>query len=107
MALPVIVIRWSTDEPEAQTRVASERVRGLQKPRQRAGPRSPRTRASERVRGLQKPRQRQTSSVNSDSVPKRPPRIVRELPIPHDLRDDGPTCALAVGEPGTPGRGEL
>jgi len=30
MALPVIAIRRSTDEHEAQTRVASERVRVLQ-----------------------------------------------------------------------------
>jgi site-specific DNA-methyltransferase (adenine-specific) len=48
--------------------------------------------------------QRQTSSVNFSGVPKRPPRAVRELPIPHDLRADGPTCALITSEPV---RGEL
>jgi site-specific DNA-methyltransferase (adenine-specific) len=37
-------------------------------------------------------------------VPKRPPRVVRELAVPHDLRGDGPTCALALTEPH---RGEL
>lgn len=45
-------------------------------------------------------------------MPKRPPRVVRELPVPHDLHDAGPTCALATtpGEPGAqgaPARGEL
>jgi len=49
-------------------------------------------------------------------VPKRPPRVVRELLVPHDLRGEGPTCALTIGAPsgaaapGTPGtlaRGEL
>jgi len=40
-------------------------------------------------------------------VPKRPPRVVRELPIPHDLRGPGPTRALATGEAGAPVRGEL
>lgn len=51
-------------------------------------------------------------------MPKRPPRVVRELAVPHDLREAGPTCALAIvtgeagdgaepGEPGGRGRGEL
>jgi site-specific DNA-methyltransferase (adenine-specific) len=35
-------------------------------------------------------------------VPKRPPRVVQELPVPHDLRAEGPTCALTVAP-----RGEL
>jgi site-specific DNA-methyltransferase (adenine-specific) len=30
-------------------------------------------------------------------VPKRPPRVTRELPVPRDLRGSGPTCALAEG----------
>jgi site-specific DNA-methyltransferase (adenine-specific) len=29
-------------------------------------------------------------------MPKRPPRVVRELPVPNDLRDPGPTLALAT-----------
>ena len=37
-------------------------------------------------------------------MPKRPPRVVRELAVPHDLRGDGPTCALAITQPH---RGEL
>ena len=41
-----------------------------------------------------------------DRVPKRPPRLVRELPIPHDLRGDGPTLALAAAA-GSAARGEL
>ena len=50
-------------------------------------------------------------------MPKRPPRVVRELSVPHDLRGDGPTCALAIPASGAPaapggaaeppGRGEL
>jgi site-specific DNA-methyltransferase (adenine-specific) len=36
-------------------------------------------------------------------MPKRPPRIVRELSIPHDLRDPGPTLALATLGPGLAG----
>ncbi|HET7505585.1 MAG TPA: site-specific DNA-methyltransferase [Kofleriaceae bacterium] len=43
-------------------------------------------------------------------MPKRPPRVVRELLIPSDLRRDGPTLALAVPdpeEPGSGGQGEL
>jgi site-specific DNA-methyltransferase (adenine-specific) len=47
-------------------------------------------------------------------MPKRPPRVARELPIPDDLSAPGPTCALDlaagsapdVGERG-PGRAEL
>src|SRR6185436_17524418 len=38
-------------------------------------------------------------------MPKRPPRVVRELPVPHDLRGPGPTLALATAD-GVP-RGEL
>ena len=34
-------------------------------------------------------------------MPKRPPRVTRELPVPADLRGTGPTCALADA------RGEL
>jgi site-specific DNA-methyltransferase (adenine-specific) len=45
-------------------------------------------------------------------MPKRPPRVARELPIPDDLSAPGPTCALdlaAGGAPdgGPPGRAEL
>jgi site-specific DNA-methyltransferase (adenine-specific) len=45
-------------------------------------------------------------------MPKRPPRVARELPIPDDLSAPGPTCALdlAAGEApdgGPPGRAEL
>jgi site-specific DNA-methyltransferase (adenine-specific) len=42
-------------------------------------------------------------------VPKRPPRVVRELAVPHDLRGDGPTVALVVGarEGEAAARGEL
>ncbi|HEU4734747.1 MAG TPA: site-specific DNA-methyltransferase [Kofleriaceae bacterium] len=43
-------------------------------------------------------------------MPKRPPRVVRELSIPSDLRGDGPTLALAVPDPaeaGSAGQGEL
>lgn len=42
-------------------------------------------------------------------MPKRPPRVVRELSVPHDLRGPGPTLALATTAgtgPGAP-RGEL
>jgi len=38
-------------------------------------------------------------------VPKRPPRVVRELSVPQDLRGQGPTCALTVQGAGV--RGEL
>ena len=34
-------------------------------------------------------------------MPKRPPRVVRELPVPHDLRGAGPTLALALRSNGT------
>lgn len=37
-------------------------------------------------------------------MPKRPPRVVHELAVPHDLRGAGPTRALAITEPH---RGEL
>jgi site-specific DNA-methyltransferase (adenine-specific) len=49
-------------------------------------------------------------------MPKRPPRVARELPVPDDLSVPGPTCALdlaAAGAPDAaegderPGRGEL
>ena len=36
------------------------------------------------------------ASIDCCCVPKRPPRVVRELSVPHDLRGDGPTCALAA-----------
>jgi site-specific DNA-methyltransferase (adenine-specific) len=39
-------------------------------------------------------------------MPKRPPRVARELPVPADLRGEGPTCALAVAPAGAV-RGEL
>src|SRR4029079_12130799 len=38
-------------------------------------------------------------------MPKRPPRVVRELPVPGDLTGTGPTRALEVGSDGA--RGEL
>jgi site-specific DNA-methyltransferase (adenine-specific) len=38
-------------------------------------------------------------------VPKRPPRVVRELSVPPDLRGDGPTRALASGGTGATVRG--
>jgi site-specific DNA-methyltransferase (adenine-specific) len=38
-------------------------------------------------------------------MPKRPPRVVRELAVPHDLREPGPTLALATTSAGA--RGEL
>src|SRR5262249_32931234 len=112
MALPVIVIRRSTDEHEAQTRVASERVRVRREPRrasERVRVRREPPRAGKRVRVRPSlPRGRQTNSLSLGRVPKRPPRVVRELPVPHDLRGDGPTCALVVGgDPGSPVRGEL
>jgi len=40
-------------------------------------------------------------------VPKRPPRVVRELPVPRDLRGDGPTCALTLTADAGGARGEL
>ena len=47
-------------------------------------------------------------------MPKRPPRVARELPVPDDLSAPGPTCALdlaaagaAEGDDRGPGRGEL
>lgn len=50
-------------------------------------------------------------------MPKRPPRVVRELPVPDDLSAPGPTCALDLTAGGAggagdadergPGRGEL
>ena len=47
-------------------------------------------------------------------MPKRPPRVVRELPVPDDLSAPGPTCALDLAAGGAvdgdergPGRGEL
>jgi site-specific DNA-methyltransferase (adenine-specific) len=47
-------------------------------------------------------------------MPKRPPRVARELPVPDDLSAPGPTCALDLSTPGThaegprpPGRAEL
>ena len=36
-------------------------------------------------------------------MPKRPPRVVRELPVPHDLRGPGPTLALATPGPSAAG----
>ena len=33
----------------------------------------------------------------AEAVPKRPPRVARELPVPHDLRGDGPTRAFRGG----------
>jgi site-specific DNA-methyltransferase (adenine-specific) len=51
-------------------------------------------------------RERQTDSISLDRVPKRPPRLLRELPVPHDLRDDGPTLAFAAA-PGSAAHGEL
>jgi site-specific DNA-methyltransferase (adenine-specific) len=59
-----------------------------------------------RSAGEQARRERQTARLRYDRVPKRPPRVVRELPIPHDLRGDGPRCALAA-PPGAALRGEL
>ncbi|HEY0989339.1 MAG TPA: site-specific DNA-methyltransferase [Kofleriaceae bacterium] len=38
-------------------------------------------------------------------MPKRPPRVVRELPVPHDLRGPGPTLALAAPDGRTRPRG--
>ena len=38
-------------------------------------------------------------------MPKRPPRVVRELPVPADLCEPGPTCALIATSSGA--RGEL
>src|ERR1043166_1147868 len=43
----------------------------------------------------------------SGSMPKRPPRVVREWPVPEDLRGPGPTCALDVTATGSTCRGEL
>jgi site-specific DNA-methyltransferase (adenine-specific) len=43
--------------------------------------------------------------LSYERVPKRPPRVVRELSIPHDLRGDGPTLALSTGD--GEARGEL
>ncbi|HEX2685937.1 MAG TPA: DNA methyltransferase [Kofleriaceae bacterium] len=40
-------------------------------------------------------------------MPKRPPRVVRELPVPQDLLGEGPTCALTVGSPPASAHGEL
>src|ERR1051325_5015559 len=49
-------------------------------------------------------------------MPKRPPRVARELPVPDDLSAPGPTCALDLAAGGAPdaaegddrpGRGEL
>jgi site-specific DNA-methyltransferase (adenine-specific) len=41
-------------------------------------------------------------------VPKRPPRVLQELAVPHDLRGPGPTRArLSPPGPAEPGRGEL
>jgi site-specific DNA-methyltransferase (adenine-specific) len=40
-------------------------------------------------------------------MPKRPPRVVRELPVPQDLHDAGPRCALELAAPGAARRCEL
>ncbi len=40
-------------------------------------------------------------------MPKRPPRAVRELAVPDDLRGPGPTCALQLAAAGAASRGEL
>src|SRR5512140_120613 len=63
MAPPIIVIRWSTDEQRTLPRLASKRVRGLQKRVSERGryfmaaPAQPRV-ARRRVRDLQKLRAR-------------------------------------------------
>src|SRR5574337_1149899 len=43
------------------------------------------------------PRVCQIAAVSCARMPKRPPRAVRELPVPEDLRATGPTRALASG----------
>ena len=39
-------------------------------------------------------------------MPKRPPRVARELPVPDDLRAPGPTCALDLAAGGAPDRAD-
>src|SRR5262245_2047230 len=55
------------------------------------------------------PARRRSSDASvtlQNPMPKRPPRVVRELPVPKDLHGSGPTCALAVAA-GKASRGEL
>jgi site-specific DNA-methyltransferase (adenine-specific) len=59
--------------------------------------------------GKRRPSDRQSSRLPSPRMPKRPPRVVRELSVPHDLRGPGPTLALATtaGTGAGATRGEL